>query len=74
MTESGGGANRSQRGVSQAGETDSETTMILNQSKRKKDEEQILGGQTVMRSLLGGSRGRCWPEEVQHPAGDRQVR
>lgn len=43
-------------------------------NKRKRVEEQILGWQTVMRSLLGGSRGRCWSDEVKHPAGDRQVR
>lgn len=48
-------------------------TMILNQSKEAGWKKQILGWQTVMKALLWGSRGRCWPEEVQCPAGDRQM-
>ncbi|KAI9515168.1 hypothetical protein NQZ68_028034 [Dissostichus eleginoides] len=59
-TESGGEASQRDQW---AGETDSKKTRILIH-RREEDEEQILGWQAVMRSLLGGWRGRCWPEEV----------
>ncbi len=73
MTESGGGSQQEpEESVRQVKQTARQPWSWISQ--RKKVEEQILGWQTVMRSLLGGLRGRCWSDGAKNPAGDRQVR
>lgn len=65
-TESGGGEPTRARGVSQASETDSKTTMILNQPTKGRRKKEINTEQADSRDITGRIR--------RGGAGDRQVR